>query len=184
MLTFRSSAKSHARSLWQALRLKQYDKLISNGNLKIKTFERRSLHLSRTQLFPAERRGVHRNSPREANCLAPSDAQRKTIYALATPSGKGGVAVIRVSGPEALSVYHRIIRPWTKGAAAKEKVTPPSRKMLRCSVYDPVTGEDIDDGLAVFFPGMLVLLNTALCSLLKPPYLLFSAELIHYGRRS
>lgn len=39
-----------------------------------------------------------------------SDAQRRTIYALSTPPGKGGIAVIRVSGPDAARVYTEIIR--------------------------------------------------------------------------
>lgn len=83
----------------------------------------------------------------------PSDAQKRTIYALATPSGKGGVAVIRVSGPEALAVYQRMVRPYTKVVAKDKPAVPSARKMIRCTVYDPDSGEDIDDGLAVFFPG-------------------------------
>ena len=34
-----------------------------------------------------------------------------TIAAVSTPFGKGGVAVIRLSGPEALTVAERVFRP-------------------------------------------------------------------------
>ena len=95
----------------------------------------------------------------------PSDAQRQTIYALATPPGKGGVAIIRVSGPEALAVFRRIARPaksragQVSGGKGKEKEEPsPSwklepGKMVRCTIVDPGSGEELDDGLAVFFKG-------------------------------
>lgn len=39
-----------------------------------------------------------------------SDAQRRTIYALSTPPGKAGIAIIRVSGPDALDVWRRVTR--------------------------------------------------------------------------
>ncbi|EJD00980.1 uncharacterized protein FOMMEDRAFT_147656 [Fomitiporia mediterranea MF3/22] len=108
----------------------------------------------------------------------PSDAQRRTIYALATPPGKGGVAVIRISGPDALAVYDRIVRPTstrkrrrhevndnhnfitTKGkmrendsVTAGNRVDPEPRRMIRCAVVDPISGDELDDGLAVFFKG-------------------------------
>ena len=34
-----------------------------------------------------------------------------TIAAVSTPRGKGGVALIRISGPEAADVLHRMFRP-------------------------------------------------------------------------
>ena len=98
----------------------------------------------------------------------PSDAQRRTIYALATPPGKGGVAVIRISGPDTLAVYERIVRPVSQSGHSRAKrkgkekefsvkegdyKLPEPRKMIRCSVVDPVSGEELDDGLAVFFKG-------------------------------
>jgi hypothetical protein len=98
----------------------------------------------------------------------PSDSQRQTIYALATPPGRGGVAIIRVSGPETRAVMKRIVRPNNVNAKVElsgemqaadnfgnlvSKVFEDPRKMIRCSVVDPLTGEDLDDGLAVFFQG-------------------------------
>jgi hypothetical protein len=41
-----------------------------------------------------------------------------------------------------------------KGKQREELVADPEpRRMKRCTVVDPVTGEDLDDGLAVFFKG-------------------------------
>ncbi|KAJ7162613.1 tRNA modification GTPase TrmE [Mycena crocata] len=75
-----------------------------------------------------------------------SDAQRETIYALSTPPGKAGVAVIRVSGPDALSVWSRLV------TGSKSRVPEPW-KMERCHIVHPETGESLDDALAVFFKG-------------------------------
>jgi tRNA modification GTPase len=81
--------------------------------------------------------------------LTRSDAQKQTIYALSTPPGKGGVAVIRVSGPEALEVWHRMVRPH------KPKTRPAPWKLERCRVVHPENlDEVIDDGLSVFFEGL------------------------------
>ncbi|KAF7330770.1 tRNA modification GTPase TrmE [Mycena venus] len=74
-----------------------------------------------------------------------SDAQRSTIYALSTPPGKAGVAVVRVSGPNALDVWSRLVQ--------SRKRLPEPWKMDRCQVIHPETGELLDDGLAVFFKG-------------------------------
>lgn len=94
--------------------------------------------------------------------LVQSDAQRRTIYALSTPPGKAGVAVVRVSGPDALNVWHSIVstRPKRK---SKEDVTgrtwttsvPEPWRMYRCEVVHPQSREVLDSGLAVYFKGML-----------------------------
>ncbi|KAJ6538939.1 tRNA modification GTPase GTPBP3 [Mycena capillaripes] len=74
-----------------------------------------------------------------------SDAQRSTIYALSTPPGKAGVAVVRVSGPAALDVWSRLVKC--------RRRLPEPWKMERCEVLHPDTRETLDDGLAVFFKG-------------------------------
>ncbi|KIM42801.1 hypothetical protein M413DRAFT_26792 [Hebeloma cylindrosporum] len=56
-------------------------------------------------LSQKNRASVHRRS--FAN-LPTTNAQRQTIYALSTPPGKGGVAIVRVSGPDALTVWKRM----------------------------------------------------------------------------
>ncbi|KAH8999439.1 tRNA modification GTPase TrmE [Lactarius akahatsu] len=94
-----------------------------------------------------------------------SDAQRKTIYALSTPPGKSGVAIIRVSGPEALSIWQRMVRSARgtpprpgrdKGDEGRAKARPSPRlpeawKLERCHIVDPHTSEILDEALAVFF---------------------------------
>jgi tRNA modification GTPase len=80
----------------------------------------------------------------------PSDAQRRTIYALSTPPGKGGVAVIRVSGPHAFKVWKAVTR--SLRAPATNKVPIPWVAELR-AVVDPITREKLDDGLVLFFKG-------------------------------
>ncbi|KAI0069101.1 tRNA modification GTPase TrmE [Artomyces pyxidatus] len=84
--------------------------------------------------------------------LVLSDAQRRTIYALSTPPGKAGVAVVRISGPDALAAWQRIVRsPSRKG---KTRASGPEPwKMERCKIVDPMSEEVLDDGLALFFRG-------------------------------
>ncbi|WP_316975989.1 tRNA uridine-5-carboxymethylaminomethyl(34) synthesis GTPase MnmE [Shumkonia mesophila] len=66
-----------------------------------------------------------------------------TIYALASASGPAGVAVIRLSGPEAGEAWRRLT-----GIPL-----PPPRRLVRMRFTDPDTGEVLDDGLGVWFAG-------------------------------
>ncbi len=66
-----------------------------------------------------------------------------TIFALSSGLGPAGVAVIRVSGPRA-------------GRALGEMTgrdLPPPRRASRVAFSNPATGEALDDGLALWFPG-------------------------------
>jgi hypothetical protein len=101
------------------------------------------------------------HSSARIHTLPLSDAQRKTIYALSTPPGKSGVAVIRVSGPGALDVWRRTTRA-AQYPQHKEKQSQPRSqsaphpepwKLERCHVVDPHTSELLDDALAVYFRG-------------------------------
>jgi tRNA modification GTPase len=66
-----------------------------------------------------------------------------TIFALATAPGRAGVAVLRLSGPEALAT----------GLALTCASRPPvPRRCVRAAFRDPVTGALLDDGLWVYFP--------------------------------
>lgn len=67
-----------------------------------------------------------------------------TIAALATPFGVGGLGVIRISGPKALEVALKVFRP---------KSPPfelPPRKVRYGFVYDPSSGEVVDEAIAVY----------------------------------
>ncbi|KAI0786462.1 tRNA modification GTPase GTPBP3 [Abortiporus biennis] len=81
--------------------------------------------------------------------LVPSDAQRKTIYALSTPPGKAGVAVIRISGPDVLDVWNRMVK--VTHAKQSRNCNPDPWRMYRCNVRHPDNKQVLDDGLAVYF---------------------------------
>lgn len=70
-----------------------------------------------------------------------------TIAAISTPPGKGGVALIRVSGAEAFAIADRCFRP-AVGTA------PLSARAPRTAVRGDFLsrGESVDDGLAFRFP--------------------------------
>ncbi|RPD62049.1 tRNA modification GTPase TrmE [Lentinus tigrinus ALCF2SS1-6] len=85
--------------------------------------------------------------------LVLSDAQRRTIYALSTPPGKAGVAVIRVSGPDALQVWRGLVKTRHAGKGKAKECEPEPWKMYRGEIVHPGSGEVLDDGLAVFFKG-------------------------------
>lgn len=66
-----------------------------------------------------------------------------TIFAPATAPGKSGVAIIRISGPEAFPA-----------ASAMSTLTRPvPRQAHRVRFLDPESGSVIDDGLVLGFPG-------------------------------
>ena len=92
--------------------------------------------------------------------LPRSPSENKTIYALSTPPGKGGVAVVRVSGPEAVAVWRHVVRPvYVPNSTRQPQRVPRSRFMHRCRVVDinaQGVEETLDDGLAVFFQGALL----------------------------
>lgn len=73
-----------------------------------------------------------------------------TIAAVSTPRGKGGVALLRVSGPDAVKIVSRVFRPKSRKALAD--VSP------RTAIYGEIlapeeSGEwlSVDDGIATVF---------------------------------
>ncbi|MDF3072710.1 MAG: trmE, partial [Alphaproteobacteria bacterium] len=65
-----------------------------------------------------------------------------TIFALATPPGKGGVAVLRISGSQAGAALR---------ALSGEDLPAPRQASLR-RLRDPQNGENIDRALVLWFP--------------------------------
>lgn len=63
-----------------------------------------------------------------------------TIAAIATPPGKGGIAIIRISGPEVKSISMKIL-----GSVPKPRQASFTRFLM--------DSEIIDEGLAIYFPG-------------------------------
>ena len=68
-----------------------------------------------------------------------------TIAAVATPPGRGAVALVRVSGPEALPILFRVC-PALHGAA------PAPRRQQLLPIEHPESGEPIDRALVTHFP--------------------------------
>lgn len=71
-------------------------------------------------------------------------SHRETIFALSSGKGRGGVAVIRLSGPQVLSAIRAL--------TGKEK-PPVSRETRLCSFRDPETNHRLDRGLLLYFQG-------------------------------
>jgi len=65
-----------------------------------------------------------------------------TIYAPSTAAGRAAIAIIRLSGPESASAV-----------AALAGKLPPPRVARHVRLRDPDSGEELDDGLALWFPG-------------------------------
>lgn len=68
---------------------------------------------------------------------------RDTIFAPATPAGRGGVAVLRISGPGAGAALQ----------ALSGRPLPAPRLAALALLRDPVDGAPLDRGLALWFPG-------------------------------
>ncbi|MDA1021744.1 MAG: tRNA uridine-5-carboxymethylaminomethyl(34) synthesis GTPase MnmE [Proteobacteria bacterium] len=78
-----------------------------------------------------------------------------TIYALASAPGVAGIAVIRLSGPNAGQAL---------AALTGEKAVTP-RYAKRARIVDPKTAEPIDDGLVLWFPGPASFTGEDVCEL-------------------
>ena len=80
-----------------------------------------------------------------------------TIYALGTPAPTraqpGAIAVIRVSGRRAADAFLFLTEPraYERGHSARDPALPEPRRMVVRRVIDPVTTEEIDHGLVVWF---------------------------------
>ncbi len=73
-----------------------------------------------------------------------------TIAALATPWGEGGVAILKVSGPEAIDIVSKIFK-----GKKKNLKTMKTYQMAYGFIVDPLTGDEIDE---------------VIVSLMKAPY--------------
>ncbi|CAL8469865.1 g9407 [Coccomyxa elongata] len=71
--------------------------------------------------------------------------KRDTIAALSSGAGRSGVAVIRLSGPRADLALQRLLKPG--------RALPDPRVVTLASLHDPRSGEALDRGLVLRFPG-------------------------------
>jgi tRNA modification GTPase len=65
-----------------------------------------------------------------------------TIFALASAPGRAGIAVFRISGARAQDVFAQSCRC----------AVPPPRQAVRVQLFDPQSGDAVEDGLALWFP--------------------------------
>jgi tRNA modification GTPase len=71
-----------------------------------------------------------------------ADPERETIAAIATPPGRGALAVVRVSGPDTVQVAERL---------GLHGLTPRTARLRR--LEHPESGHPVDRVLATLFPG-------------------------------
>jgi len=74
--------------------------------------------------------------------------QEDTIAAIATPSGVGGIGVIRVSGRDAFSLVQPL---WLR--SGKRTELPPSHQLTHGHIIDPTSQEILDEVLVAFMHG-------------------------------
>src|SRR5688500_14600381 len=81
--------------------------------------------------------------------MAPSHDvfSEQTIAAIATPAGRGAIAVVRLSGSEVMALARRLCPALGDGPF----LVPRRARLL--AVQDPDTGEVLDHALVSFFPG-------------------------------
>lgn len=72
-----------------------------------------------------------------------------TICAIATPTGEGGIGIVRISGPQALEVASHIVRLRSKQSLR----TVASHKLHLADILFPLTEEVVDEGLVVYMKG-------------------------------
>lgn len=76
--------------------------------------------------------------------MAPPDAATDTIAAISTPPGRGGIGIVRLSGPHAVSIADQLVRPHQPLEHAHARLA---------DVLDPADtgGPRIDEALVTFF---------------------------------
>src|SRR5258708_29863459 len=67
---------------------------------------------------------------------------RPTIFAPSTAAGRAAAAVLRISGRRAGAAL----------TALTGRKLPPPRLAARARLFDPATGQPLDDGLVLWFP--------------------------------
>jgi tRNA modification GTPase len=68
-----------------------------------------------------------------------------TIAAVATPPGRGAIAVLRISGDRSLAILRRI-------CSSLGEQAPPPRRQLLFPIHHPESGDLLDRGLVTWFP--------------------------------
>jgi len=72
--------------------------------------------------------------------MASDEVSRDTIAAIATPAGRGGIGVVRISGPSVRAISKKILG------------SLPAPRHAHFARFRDARGEPIDEGLALYFP--------------------------------
>ena len=72
--------------------------------------------------------------------MASDEVSRDTIAAIATPAGRGGIGVVRISGPSVRAISEKILG------------SLPAPRHAHFARFRDARGEPIDEGLALYFP--------------------------------
>lgn len=76
---------------------------------------------------------------------APPEVQvGETIAAISTAGGAGAIGIVRMSGPQAVSIATQVFRPFKSGS---ERIGTDSHRLLYGHVVDPADGEEVDEVL-------------------------------------
>ena len=103
-----------------------------------------------TPVARVSRRALSTQSQAYDRGLAPMSHQ-STVYALSTSAAKAAIAIVRISGARALDVVSQL----TGGVAVQGKNGAPlrPRHLHFRRLFDPVTRQQLDNGMVVWFPG-------------------------------
>lgn len=110
--------------------------------------------------------------------------KQPTIYAPATGRSKQAISILRITGPDVLVVWDRMTRsPSSKikgksseivegkkeveagklaGVRGKGRRMPEERKAILRRIIHPKTGEVLDEGIVIYFPGRSSLFSPVL----------------------
>jgi len=69
--------------------------------------------------------------------------QTDTIVALSTPSGRSGIGIVRLSGPDCVTLLRKLV--------ASDSFDPEPNLLTLRNLIDPATGEPLDQGLVCYF---------------------------------
>jgi tRNA modification GTPase len=72
-----------------------------------------------------------------------TEPERDTIVAVATPPGRGGIGIVRISGPSAVACARRLLR--------NPNISLEPHSVRLCSLVDAVTGTTLDEALITYF---------------------------------
>lgn len=85
--------------------------------------------------------------------IAPRSSRLPTIFAPATGKGKSAIAILRISGDDALEVWRRMtVAPKARKRSTAQTTEPPERKAVLRKIVHPETEEVLDEGVVVYFP--------------------------------